>query len=113
MEAQTADPLEGEGSAPRQPSRRHNRIWARRSKRATPQARGSHWIPPRCPNEDCSHHTEPEGLWCRKRGTYWTLGRSRPSQRFQCKGCRRTFSPASFRMDRHDNKPWLNVEVLE
>jgi hypothetical protein len=97
---------------PKKFSRRHRTIWARRLKRPTPVATAEHWTPPRCPNQTCSAHRQPEGRWFQRRGDYWPLCRTRPSKRFFCKLCRRTFSVSAFRADRWDNKPWHNAEVL-
>ena len=97
----------------RPPTARHQQTWARRHKHPVPDPTGGHQPPPRCPREDCPNHTAPEGRWFVRKNTYWPLCQPRPLKRYLCKGCNRTFSRQSFRMDRWDKKPWLNPRVLE
>lgn len=96
----------------RTPTKRHTDTWARRERRPRPEPTGNRTDPPRCPHRDCGHHDKPEGRWFLRKGTYWPLCRSRPLKRFHCKGCGRSFSVQTFRMDRWDKKPWLNSNVL-
>jgi transposase-like protein len=98
--------------SPRKPSRRHQLISNRREKRERPTATGSDWTPPRCPYPECSNHTDPDGRWFLKKGVNRPLCRSRPVQRYRCKGCLRYFSYQTFRMDYRDKKPWLNAQVF-
>ena len=58
-----------------------------------------------CPRKGCPHHISPpeDNSWYRTLGTYETklLG---TQQRYQCKRCRKTFSPRTFSIDYYTKK---------
>ena len=68
--------------------------------------------PPRCPYRACLFHKSPQMPWYARHGAYHPLCRAQPVPRFRCKGCRRTFSRQSFRMDFADHRPELNAKLL-
>lgn len=69
--------------------------------------------PPRCPNRACAQHHSPETRFYIKRGHYEALRHAEPQQRYRCKTCRKSFSRQTFRHDRGDRRPHLNVRLLE
>lgn len=71
------------------------------------------FMPPRCPYRPCAFHLAPQGDWYGHYGEYQPLCRPHPVPRFRCKGCRRTFSRQTFRMDYRDHRPDLNPKVIE
>ena len=70
------------------------------------------FVPPRCPNPDCSHHLDPQGRFFVCRGQYVAACRPEPQLRFFCKGCRKGFSRQTFRHDYRDRKPNPNELVF-
>lgn len=66
------------------------------------------FVPPRCPNEDCSHHEKPAPKFWIRKGYYQPRCRSEPVPRYRCRGCRRGFSRQTFRHDYRDRKPHCN-----
>ena len=71
------------------------------------------FIPPRGPNNDCSHHAQPSPNVFVRRGTYRPTCRPRPVPRVSSKCCGRSFSRQTFRADYRDHKPHLNYRVIE
>ena len=70
------------------------------------------FIPPRCPDIDCSAHRHPfEGFFVRE-GFYRPLGRAHAVPRFRCRVCRTGFSRQTFRADYRQKKPYLNAVCL-
>lgn len=70
------------------------------------------FVPPRCPNTECTQHATPEAGFYRRRGHYRPRCRIDPVPRFQCKKCRRGFSRQTFRHDYYDKRPHDNAEVF-
>src|SRR5688572_17825572 len=73
------------------------------------------FTPPRCPYRHCAYHDAPgDGTaWFVRHGFYKPLCRSHPVPRFLCRGCKRSFSRQTFRMDRYDHRPDLNAPLFE
>ncbi len=71
------------------------------------------FTPPRCPNEGCSQHANPQGTFFRRTGFYVAKCRSHRVPRFRCHSCGRSFSRQTFRADYRDKKPHLNQEVVK
>lgn len=71
------------------------------------------FVPPFCPNPECTACDHPEGVWWIRRGYFRVQCRAAPEQRFRCKLCRRSFSRQTFRHDYYDKKPWTNVPLFE
>ena len=69
--------------------------------------------PPRCPHPDCHHHTVPGERFFVRHGSYQPECREHPVPRFRCRGCRRTFSRQTFRLDYRDRRPECNVRLFE
>lgn len=70
------------------------------------------FAPPRCPNRRCRHHRDPTPRFCRRHGSYRPRCRTGPVPRFLCKGCGRSFSRQTFRIDYRDRRPDCNVPLL-
>lgn len=68
--------------------------------------------PSRCPSPGCLHHSTPSDDFCRKRGFYKPTGRSEPFQRWQCKGCGKTFSARTESDDRRQRKTDINAKLM-
>jgi len=66
------------------------------------------FVPPRCPNYDCQFHAAPVESFYRRMGYYSTKTRPDPTQRFRCRGCDRSFSVQTFRIDYRDRRPEVN-----
>src|SRR5688572_19582975 len=73
------------------------------------------FTPPRCPYRHCAYHDAPgDGTaWFVRHGFYKALCRPHPIPRFLCRGCMRSFSRQTFRMDRYDHRPDLNAPLFE
>jgi len=69
------------------------------------------FVPPRCPNLDCSQHQQPVPGFYSHHGFYHPRCRAYPVPRFRCGECRRTFSRQTFRMDYRDHRPDLNAPL--
>ena len=70
------------------------------------------FVPPCCPYRSCSEHLDPGPRFCSRHGTYRARRRHYAIQRFRCRGCRRTFSRQTFRMDFRDQRPHLNAPLF-
>ena len=68
--------------------------------------------PPRCPHRGCQFHRSPEEGFCQFFGFYSVKCRPDRVPRFRCRGCRRTFSRQTFRMDYRDHRPDVNLQVM-
>lgn len=73
----------------------------------------SRFVPPFCPNRSCVRHTAPVPGAFHRHGHFGTRCRRRPEQRFRCTACGHTCSRQSFRHDRGDRRPEINVEVFK
>ena len=71
------------------------------------------FVPPFCPNPECSQHARPEGRFFLRYGTFVAACHPDPVQRFRCRTCRITFSTQTFRQDYRDRRPGLNQPVFE
>jgi transposase-like protein len=71
------------------------------------------FVPPRCPNIQCSYHEQPVPRFYRVWGSFQPKCRTEPVPRFRCKHCRRTFSRQTFRHDYGDRRPELNAMLYE
>ena len=69
--------------------------------------------PPFCPHRDCAHHRAPGPEFCTRHGSFRPRCRAHPVPRFRCRGCRRTFSRQTFRVDYRDHKPHLNAPLFD
>ncbi|MCA3008132.1 MAG: hypothetical protein INH34_07180, partial [Phycisphaerales bacterium] len=63
------------------------------------------FVPPFCPNPECSQHARPEGRFFLRYGTFVAACHPDPVQRFRCRTCRITFSTQTFRQDYRDRRP--------
>ncbi len=70
------------------------------------------FAPNYCPNPSCEHHRLASFPW-RRRGTYRRQCDGRDVQRFECLGCRKTFSIQTFRVDYRLRIPKLHFRVFE
>jgi transposase-like protein len=70
------------------------------------------FVPPRCPNPECSQHDKPTGRFFERRGSYRARCRLAPVPRFRCRACHRTFSQQTFRHDRGDRRPDCNEPLF-
>jgi len=68
--------------------------------------------PPRCPYARCANHRAPAPRFCTSHGCYRPKCRPQPVPRFRCRGCGRTFSRQTFRMDYRDHRPDLNAPLV-
>ena len=68
--------------------------------------------PPRCPHRECQYHRSPEEGFCQFFGFYSVKCRPDRVPRFRCRGCKRTFSRQTFRMDYRDHRPDVNFQVM-
>ncbi|HLQ37889.1 MAG TPA: hypothetical protein VK348_08815 [Planctomycetota bacterium] len=66
------------------------------------------FVPPRCPNFGCSHHTAPVAGFYQRRGSYRPKCRAEPVPRFRCRRCGKGFSRQTFRADYRDHRPDCN-----
>lgn len=66
------------------------------------------FVPPRCPNPECSNHQAPEPGFYERHGYYHAACRDRAQVRYRCCKCRRTFSRQTFRHDYRDRRPETN-----
>ena len=66
------------------------------------------FTPSHCPHRDCVMHTKPIDRFFTRHGHFVAACRSHAVPRFKCRGCRRTFSRQTFRMDYRDHRPDLN-----
>ena len=64
--------------------------------------------PPGCPNPGCVHHAAPPKNFFWRKGTFTPKRTGVPLVRYQCKGCRRTFSNRTFAADRGQHRPDIN-----
>ena len=74
------------------------------------------FVPPHCPNRQCSAHLQPEaveGRFYTPNGHYQPKCRSFPVPRFKCRICRVGFSRQTLREDYCDNKPHLNAALFK
>ena len=71
------------------------------------------FVPPFCPNSECSQHTSPGPKFFVCYGHYRASCRPHPIPRFRCRTCRRTFSRQTFRSDYRDHKPYLNARLFD
>jgi len=71
-----------------------------------------HFVPPRCPNPSCDHHSRPSPRFYEHRGYYQPKCRKEPVPRFRCRTCRRGFSRQTFRYDYCDHRPDCNAPVF-
>lgn len=69
--------------------------------------------PPRCPNRACPYHLSPVPKFYAHRGSFRPKCRPWPVPRYRCKGCRKSFSRQTFRMDYRDHRPDLNVRLFK
>lgn len=70
------------------------------------------FTPPFCPYRECSQHGEAEPRFFQRHGYYKVQCRGYRIPRFRCKTCRRTFSRQTFRVDRYDHKPEVNIMLV-
>jgi transposase-like protein len=70
------------------------------------------FVPPRCPNLECSQHREPAGLFFVRVGHYRAQCRAELVPRFRCRSCGRYFSRQTFRFDYRDQRPECNESLL-
>lgn len=63
-----------------------------------------------CGSPQCK---ESPGFQYQRRGTFKRACDGRVVQRFQCKGCKRTFSTQTFRGDYRLRKPWLDLPIFQ
>jgi hypothetical protein len=61
-----------------------------------------------CPNKNCHHHQPIEGWRFIKKGYYRPKWNSKPTPRYLCKTCGKTFSSRAFRPDFKQKKPYQN-----
>ena len=66
-----------------------------------------------CPNAECQHHKDPQGLWFIRKGTFFQKWSRKNVQRFQCKACGTKFSSSSFEDTFGQHKPFLNRSVFK
>jgi transposase-like protein len=71
------------------------------------------FAPPFCPNPECSQHASPTPEFFKRHGSYKAKCRSHRVPRFLCNACGKTFSRQTFRTDRYDHKPHLNVQLFD
>lgn len=71
------------------------------------------FAPPFCPNQSCSAHSSPAPGFFKRDGFYRAKCRSHRVQRYCCKRCNKTFSRQTFRADRWDKRPHLNVLLVQ
>jgi len=77
------------------------------------------FIPPFCPQRDCSYHEDAHrqassggGRWFVRNGFYQTKAFG-PVERYRCKACGRSFSHQTFRLDYYVKKPLDYLDLLE
>ena len=59
-----------------------------------------------CPNPECSKFADQNNQrWYWKRGNYYSKGQGK-IQRYQCKTCRKTFTPRTFSIDYYTKRPF-------
>ena len=67
----------------------------------------------RCPNAECQHHKDPQGIWFIRKGTFFQKWSRKNVQRFQCKACGTRFSSSSFEDTFRQHKPFLNRPIFK
>jgi len=70
------------------------------------------FTPPRCPNEKCPQHRDPQPKFFLRAGSYKPRCRPYRIPRFVCRTCQRGFSRQTFRADYYDHKPHLNASLF-
>ena len=70
------------------------------------------FVPPVCPNTECTRHREPGHRFFVRKGYYQARCRGYAIPRFRCRSCRRSFSHQTFRADYHDHKPHVNATLF-
>lgn len=70
-------------------------------------------LPERCPNARCARHADPSSGSCIRYGFFAAARHAARQQRFLCKACGRTFSLQTFRHDYREQRPELNVRIME
>jgi transposase-like protein len=71
------------------------------------------FVPPRCPNVDCTAHFEPPARFFVSSGSYTTASNPRPVPRFRCRLCKRSFSRQTFRHSYRDRRPECNAPLFQ
>ncbi|PRZ56495.1 hypothetical protein BX589_101145 [Paraburkholderia fungorum] len=108
--------------APQRPEKHVACIRGRKAKRPIPtdgcgaaadRSKAPRVGPPHCPTTDCKYHTAPPSDFFWRRGTFTPTGATQPVQRYQCSGCRRTFSDRTFAADFRQHKPGINQAFAE
>lgn len=72
-----------------------------------------HFVPTRCPNQECPQHHNPEEQFYVRNGHYHPACRSYPVPRYKCRHCKRGFSNQTFRHDYRDQRPETNSRLME
>lgn len=72
----------------------------------------SAFLPRHCPHPACAAHAAGVLFRFRRDGTFLRRCDGRRVQRFRCHHCARRFSTQSFRLDRRQQKPWINVPLF-
>jgi len=71
------------------------------------------WVPPHCPNPNCSYFNTLPGEWpCKRKGFYTRLRRPHRIQRFTCLACKRTFSSQTFSSSYWQKRPEIAPRIL-
>ncbi len=108
--------------APQSPEKHVACIRGRKAKRpigtdasgaAANSSQGPRIGPPHCPTKDCKFHTTPRSDFFWRKGTFTPTGATQPVQRYQCRGCRCTFSDRTFAVDFRQHKPDINQAFAE
>lgn len=65
-----------------------------------------------CSNTECHNHLNPEGTWFVKIGYFKPKGTQKPTPRYKCKGCGKSFSTHTNKASANQKKPDINQQLF-
>lgn len=66
-----------------------------------------------CPNQSCKYSHRTYKRFYHRRGSFFCKWKKQSVPRYQCKGCKKSFSSSTHRLDYRHKKPYLNKPIFE